>query len=286
MIVGVNAHPMWSTSLPSTWFTKWVAAITGKVGMLRYDVQWKSWQPAMLTDLLALLKPANITSLLMLGDGGPQWVVPDPWAYAMQAAKIAALLPTGAILEVWNEPDQPHFWPAPADPVAYARLVWLTNNLVKQANPGVKIAAGAIAFNDTAFLNAFLAAQPAPIFDILTIHPYTTGLPPDEVANQFDSAKLAIHAAQATSLPFMISEVGFVTATVPPSGTTAIYDPVADAQSASYYRALRDIASEAGCEAICGYHLGDRAESGAGEDMALLNQDLSPRLSWGGLIGA
>lgn len=249
--------------------------------MLRFDVNWQSYSVPFITDLIALLGNLNITPLMMLGSGGSNWAAPDPFAYATTAAALAKLLPAGAYLEVWNEPNcVPNFMPA-KDPVGYAHLVWTTATLVKQAAPQVKIAAGVILYDDIAYLNSFLTALPSPVFDVLTVHPYSApALPPDQTTqNAFESTEAALKMAKGTGLPFMVSEIGFSNT----SGNPLAYDPALDAIAASYYRAAVQIAQDAGALALCGYHLGDRQNAGAGINMALLDANRVAHTSWFGL---
>lgn len=280
MIIGVNGHPLWTSVAPSTWFTPWAQAMA-PASMLRFDVNWQSYSAPFITDLLGVLGPLNITPLLMLGSGGANWSAPDPFAYATTAAAIAKLLPAGAFLEVWNEPNcVPNFMPT-KDPVGYAHLVWTTTMLVRQANPQVKVVAGVVLYDDATYLNAFLGASPVPPFDILSIHPYSApSLPPDQVAqNAFESTEAALKMAKATGLPFMASEIGFLNT----SGNPLAYDAAVDAVAASYYRAAVQMAQAAGALALCGYHLGDRQNSGAGVNMALMDANHVPHTSWFGL---
>jgi hypothetical protein len=283
MILGVNAHPLWTTDAnpPSKWFGPWLdAAKAGGATAIRFDVGWKSYINTSLFDLLALLKSRQMTPVAMLGDSGPAWAAPDPWAYATVAGKVAAMMgDAGGYLEIWNEPNLAKFWPGP-DPLAYAHLAFAASIVVTRTNPKVKVMAGSVVFNDQAYLSAFLGASPTPPFDVLSIHPYTSAaLSPDQTASASNSFALMVQHVASLGIPWAISELGWPTAVV--SGTTTTMAAAAiDGNSASFYRAAKQMAQARGAVMFCPYHLGDRAESGAGEDYALLNQDLTPRLSW------
>jgi polysaccharide biosynthesis protein PslG len=91
-------------------------------------------------------------------------------------------------LVIWNEPNLFFEWGSrEPDPAAYAALLKVVYPAVKQANPEMQIAAGALSpgpaipgirSDDLAFLRGMLAAG-AP-FDVLAIHSYGGKAPADE----------------------------------------------------------------------------------------------------------
>jgi hypothetical protein len=282
MISATVAHFEWSDGPPSAWATPWAeAAATGGNQIIRFDMSWRAWSPAILNDTLVMLRTLGLKPMVILGDSGPNWAPPDPWLYAKVAVLVAALLQPGEYLEVWNEPNQaPQFWNGPTDPIAYARLVWLAGTAIKAVDPKVNVVAGAIAFNDQQFIKAFLAEQPH-VFDLLSIHPYTLDQPPDRRSEPWSSFVLACDFMQSLELPWAISEIGWSVM----SGNPLVYDADLDARAASFYRAARAIAEARGCAIFTSFELGDRSQSGESPQMALLNNDLSPRLSFAAAAG-
>ncbi|PLS83577.1 MAG: hypothetical protein CYG59_00705, partial [Chloroflexi bacterium] len=81
---------------------------------------------------------------------------------------------------VWNEPNLDFEWGSrPPDPGAYAALLKVVYPAIKQANPAVQVAAGALSpgptvpgirMDDLQFLRGMLDAG-AP-FDVLALHVY------------------------------------------------------------------------------------------------------------------
>jgi hypothetical protein len=87
-------------------------------------------------------------------------------------------------LIIWNEPNVSFEWgQRPVSPIEYTELLRSVNSRVKQANPDVKILAGALApnlappnstdaMNDLEYLEKMYQAGAADYFDILAVHSY------------------------------------------------------------------------------------------------------------------
>lgn len=129
---------------------------------------------------------------------------------------------------IWNEPNLSLEWGyRPVDPVAYTELLKVAYARAKEANPNVKVLAGALAptlappgsqwgMSDLAYLQAMYDAGAGPFFDVLAIHAYGGKFPPAEPA-----APDAINFARAELLrevmvrngdadkPAMITEGGW-----------------------------------------------------------------------------
>lgn len=88
--------------------------------------------------------------------------------------------------EVWNEPNDAHFW-NPPDPAAYARLLQAAYSAIKTADPNALVLGGALAAVDAGepeyetlrYLRGMYAAGAATSFDALSYHAYTNGNAPD-----------------------------------------------------------------------------------------------------------
>jgi len=93
---------------------------------------------------------------------------------------------------VWNEPNLSLEWGMrPPDPQSYVKLLQVTYQRVKEANPEVKILGGALAptlapegnewgMSDLVYLERMYQANAAPYFDILAVHAYGWKFPYDD----------------------------------------------------------------------------------------------------------
>jgi hypothetical protein len=93
---------------------------------------------------------------------------------------------------IWNEPNLSLEWGyQPVDPAGYVALLKLAYMAAKQANPDIRVLAGALAptlepagspwgLNDLDYLQQLYDAGFAKYYDILAVHAYGLGYPPDE----------------------------------------------------------------------------------------------------------
>jgi hypothetical protein len=98
-------------------------------------------------------------------------------------------------LIIWNEPNLALEWGYDAvDPAKYVEMLRVVYPMIKEANPDVKVLAGALAptlaapgspdgMNDLAYLQAMYDLGAADYFDILAIHAYGWYSDPDEPAD-------------------------------------------------------------------------------------------------------
>jgi len=119
-----------------------------------------------------------------------RWIDPEHYDdFARYAAAFAARYREQVrYLVIWNEPNLDFEWGSRApDPGAYAALLKVVYPVVKQANPAVQIAAGALSpgptipgirMNDLQFLRGMLDAE-AP-FDVLAVHAYGGKVAPSD----------------------------------------------------------------------------------------------------------
>ncbi|HEX6291149.1 MAG TPA: hypothetical protein VFZ66_18335 [Herpetosiphonaceae bacterium] len=126
-------------------------------------------------------------------------------------------------LVIWNEPNLHFEWGSrPPDPRAYAELLKVVYPAVKQANPDMQIAAGALSpgpqipdirMDDLAFLREMLAAA-AP-FDVLAVHAYGGKAPADEEPHpdRVNFRRVEVYrdvlTAAAQPKPLMVTEGGW-----------------------------------------------------------------------------
>ena len=77
-----------------------------------------------------------------------------------------------AYWEVWNEPNHYAYWGAPPDAHAYGRLVRLTAERLKMADPQAVVIAGALAGLKPDFIEAFLSEDTGRLVDVVSFHNY------------------------------------------------------------------------------------------------------------------
>ena len=149
---------------------------------------------------------ANRQGLTVIGRLGmtPEWARPDDTIanylpeesyddFAAYAAEFATHF-KGRVkyIIIWNEPNLALEWGyRPPDPVAYAELLRVTSQAIREANPDVIILAGALAptlgdpagelsMGDLDYLQAMYDAGAAPYFDALAAHAYGLTFPPGD----------------------------------------------------------------------------------------------------------
>ena len=81
----------------------------------------------------------------------------------------------GMTWEIWNEPNDAHFWTTGPDPARYATLLKAAYTAIKTNDPDATVLGGSIVFNDTPFLEGMYANGAGSSFDGLAIHPYCGG---------------------------------------------------------------------------------------------------------------
>lgn len=111
-------------------------------------------------------------------------------AFAEFAAKFTARYSDAlAGVIIWNEPNLSFEWGfKPVDPEGYVDLLAGVSPAIRQVAPDIPILAGALApttsqtsdaLSDLVFLQRMLEAGAADYFDILAVHTYGFGLPPE-----------------------------------------------------------------------------------------------------------
>ncbi len=115
--------------------------------------------------------------------GSPEFHPPDPQVFAEFAAAAAARY-KGRIShwEIWNEPDNPHYWPGAPDPAGYARLLKAAYPAIKAADPNARVLAAGLVSPDPAreFLQGLVDHGAWNSFDIISLHPYADPGSPEQ----------------------------------------------------------------------------------------------------------
>jgi hypothetical protein len=161
----------------------WIEPEPGRLSMAPYDAIYKA-------DLARGIRPLFNLAF------APPWAAedgcdasrshcpPSPRHYddaARTAAAIASRFPKSAGIEIWNEPNTPHFWAPRADPVAYARLLAACYAAIKKAVPSMRVAGGSMSsspFSDAGyvfapdFLRRIYETEGRGVMDVLSVHDY------------------------------------------------------------------------------------------------------------------
>jgi hypothetical protein len=227
-----------------------IAAIGGTVD--RVQVDWGSIEPREGTfdfsrydgiyqaDLLRGVHPLFIfafappwaSDLACAAAPSPCHAPPDTAHYnaaAAAAAELAKHYPKSAGIEIWNEPNSPHFWAPTPNPAAYSALVAHCYAAIKRVAPQMPVAAGSTSSSpgfEAGFIRApdFVAGMKAAgafaSMDALSLHAY-----PDQADPSGDSAVASVEAVRDAigeqSTPIWITETGATT-----TGPDAIDDTV------------------------------------------------------------
>lgn len=135
---------------------------------------------------------ANHLGVLMLVSRSPSWAsgssnpqAPpvDPWRYAALMELLARRWGTSvAAYEIWNEEDQPRFWPTASgpDPAAYVPMLQASYLAIKVANPRALVVFGGVD-NDYDYVERAYALGARGYFDVMADHPYSCANRPDAV---------------------------------------------------------------------------------------------------------
>jgi len=250
--------------------------------LYRYDMDFENIN-AQHDHLITMLTARGITPYLMLGSTGALWNVPNQSTYVTACQTVAASLPNGSYIEVWNEPNIGQFWNNAIDASTYAALVSAAYTAIKGVNGTLKVAAGALAYNVASFRQAFLAA--APSLDAYSFHPYTVSQGnPDQLADTthsfvrcIDDTIVDLKAAGYGTKEMIISEFGWACA-----GSSAASDGI----SAVYHaRAVEICIRYQQIHGLIGYHVGDRTVAGAEPTTSMLDVNQTPTDTWRAFFG-
>jgi hypothetical protein len=133
-------------------------------------------------------------------------------AWAGAAAK--ALRGRAIIWEIWNEPNNAHFWVPRPDPPAYLALALAATHAIKAADPSAVIVGPALSTADVDFLRACGRAGLIALWDGLSVHPYRRSAP-ESAGAEFRALRAVIRRytpAGQTPPPLLVGEWGYSSA--------------------------------------------------------------------------
>jgi polysaccharide biosynthesis protein PslG len=257
-----------------------VVAATG-AGWVREDFHWFFVEPTpgryqweFYDRAIGLLAARGVNIIGVLGHP-PSWATaepsddparlsfyaPDPQRFARFAAAAAARY-RGVVVhwEIWNEPDNTHFWKPAPDPLAYARLISETYPAISAVAPEANVLLGGINPFETSFLRTLAEVGAWWAFDIINIHPYVGSGPPEAnggIAQGVENVRAI--AAWAGEKPIWITEYGWDALPSPenPLG-------MSEEDQANYLVRGALLLQAAGAERVLWYALKDETVNGYG----------------------
>jgi hypothetical protein len=202
------------------------------------------------------------------------------WAAQHWAGRVAAW-------QVWNEPNLEEYWPG-TDAARYTGLLRAAYPAFKAGDPTALVVAGAVSYNDDAWLRRMYEAGAAGSFDVLSTHPYQGPADaPPEVPDDGNRWHLT-HVPAVRNLmvaygdgakPIWFTEFGY--STHPNSGSEVPWSRgVTDQQQADYL--VRAIAlTRSAYPYVTNFFIYNEMDSSSGsyhnDNYGLLRQDLSPK---------
>ncbi len=201
------------------------------VSWVREDFHWYRIQPqhdvwdwGFHDEAIRYLRLRDINILGVIGGPSAPWATP----YADDAGEYASFYApnTEAFVrfaravvtryhkhikhwEIWNEPDNAHFWKPAPDPLAYADLLMRTSAAIKKIDPEAKVLIGGFNAFNAQHIRSVLAAGAWDSFDILAIHPYVDPYSPEEGNMSAVADTVRVLADQYGSKPIWVTEIGW-----------------------------------------------------------------------------
>lgn len=228
---GINAHLATRYPDPSTMDVPGSMLTELGVSWVREDFHWYRIQPeedvwdwhfndAAVRELVR----RNINIVAVLGGPSAPWATPYPGDSTSYASFYAP--DTDAFVrfaravvtryrryithwEIWNEPDNDHFWKPAPDPAAYADLLKRTSAAIKEIDPQATVLIGGFNPFDPTFARTVLDDGAWNSFDILAIHPYVDPLSPEEGSIGSAADAVRVLSDQYGTKPIWVTEIGW-----------------------------------------------------------------------------
>jgi hypothetical protein len=142
------------------------------------------------------------------GPNGTFWCPPDG---SIPQKCRTPYLPIRA-WQIWNEPNYPSWWKGHPNATEYVDLLRPVATSIRIADPGAEVVAAGLtkaAPTPGDFIDKMYAANAAPFFDTLAIHPY--GVHTAEVMKLVDATRTATKRNNDGNTPIWVTEYGFAT---------------------------------------------------------------------------
>jgi hypothetical protein len=149
----------------------WSMLDDAKPGWARHFVVWngQSATDGGYDDIVAQEERRGIKTLFVVtGLGGTH---PETRAYSSFVGSLAARY-KGRVdaYEIWNEADEPAFWPGAPDPAGYVALLKASYTAIKRVDPAAKVVFSPLTGNNYGFVAAAYAAGAKDSFDAMAVH--------------------------------------------------------------------------------------------------------------------
>jgi hypothetical protein len=116
--------------------------------------------------------------------------------------------------QIWNEPNNPIFWPSGPDAHQYTQMLKSTYGKIKKANPRAQVVLGGISLNDLEYINKLYAAGAKNYFDILAVHLYNPAQAPHAyLENELEKLHMTMAENYDSTKAVWLTEIGWHTGT-------------------------------------------------------------------------
>jgi hypothetical protein len=272
---GVNSHSASRYPDPSSLNVPADAVESLKVGWVREDFQFFRIQPERETfewmfhdNAVDELTSRGVNIIGLIGGPTPAWATPGnpggdfypphPEDFASFAEAVVSRYKDRVhYWEVWNEPDNGHYWKPTPSIEAYTHLLKVTSAAIKRADPNARVLVAGMVSPEPATSSLQVIADNGGwgAFDIISLHPYTDPMGPEE--GNIASAGLGQVQALSDRLgskPIWVTEFGWSTGPGGRGGVT-----FSEEDQASYIVRGAAMLRAAGAERVLVYKLKDES---------------------------
>ncbi len=128
------------------------------------------------------------------------------------AAAVRHFRSERVVWELYNEPNNPLFWEPLPDPEAYGRLVSRTCGELKKSDLKPELLAGATAYIDFRYMDAFMKVADLSCISGISVHPYAIQ-DPEGTEFLYDRLQRLVKEDSGKPLPIFDTEAGYSTNT-------------------------------------------------------------------------
>jgi hypothetical protein len=157
--------------------------------------------------------------------------------------------------EVWNEPNILPFWRPQPDTASYAKLLEVTADKARAANPKVRLCAFASAGADIPFIERVIELAGTDDFDLASYHFYRAGRPEERTLQEADEVRLALRRFGKVC-PVWVTEMGV---------TSHFNEGASEEAQAAYWMRQMALLISAGIERIFPFTLVDNVSDPGGD---------------------
>jgi hypothetical protein len=232
-----------------------------EAGWVREEFQWGLIDPNRsgeydprrwdLTDAVVAQQSAQGVNIIGLFNDAPGHAPPDIDGFVRFVRDVVRRYPEIQYWEVWNEPENPIYWPNP-DSAAYTTLLKAVSQAIREENPQARIISGGIVPTHVEFLRGIHTHGGWESFDIVGIHPYVDPHTPEtgQIGNSGDVGKILSMVNELGAKPVWGTEFGWSTG--PADRLAGGGSPATPEQQANYLVRGAALLRAAGVERVSG----------------------------------